>query len=368
MYSVFNTQSKQIMIRFFLFGALLMLSLPALTQTVVAYREAPLMGAGPYFLNGTAIIEEFDNGMFQFRLNSAYSTNTGPDVQIYLTNNGMFGTPVDLNGTLFVEDIGTGAGGISHFSGPYSKFLTSLTSLSQFDHVVFVCVQFGNLHWGDGSFGNTVTVCNTTTSSLTATSCDTYTAPSGAVFNSSGTYQDTIPNAGGCDSVITLNLTINQVDASATGNGNTLTANMANASYQWIDCNNGNSPISGASNQDYTPTASGSYAVIVTNGVCVDTSSCLSVTLTNIDEAALAGDIRLFPNPSSQVAALSLGSAIDQGPVDVAVFSSTGRKVLDLGAVSESELRIDLEDMESGLYFVSVQNATGRKVLRLLKQ
>ena len=150
-----------IMIKNVLLGAMLLLSLPSLAQTVVSFREAPLMGSGQYFLNGTAIIEELDNGSFQFRLSSDYSTNSGPDVQIYLTNNSNFSTPVDLNGTLFVEDIGNEPGpnqpGISHFSGALTKELPTLTSLSDFDHVVFVCFRFGQLHWGNGSFGNLLT-------------------------------------------------------------------------------------------------------------------------------------------------------------------------------------------------------------------
>ena len=39
--------------------------------------------------------------------------------------------------------------------------------------------------------------------------CNSYTAPSGAVYTTSGTIQDTIPNAAGCDSILTINLTVN---------------------------------------------------------------------------------------------------------------------------------------------------------------
>lgn len=41
-----------------------------------------------------------------------------------------------------------------------------------------------------------------------ANSVDSYTAPSGAVYTSSGIYNDTIPNAAGCDSIITIDLTL----------------------------------------------------------------------------------------------------------------------------------------------------------------
>jgi len=50
--------------------------------------------------------------------------------------------------------------------------------------------------------------CVNTTASITETGLDTYTAPSGAVYDSTGTYYDTIPNAAGCDSIITIDLTM----------------------------------------------------------------------------------------------------------------------------------------------------------------
>lgn len=51
--------------------------------------------------------------------------------------------------------------------------------------------------------------CTASTDSITVLECEDYTAPSGTVYTASGTYVDTIPNATGCDSLITINLTVN---------------------------------------------------------------------------------------------------------------------------------------------------------------
>lgn len=51
-------------------------------------------------------------------------------------------------------------------------------------------------------------VCINSTSSITDTGLDLYTAPSGAIYNATGIYSDTIPNAAGCDSIITIDLTM----------------------------------------------------------------------------------------------------------------------------------------------------------------
>ncbi|MDB4516242.1 T9SS type A sorting domain-containing protein, partial [Crocinitomicaceae bacterium] len=54
-----------------------------------------------------------------------------------------------------------------------------------------------------------LTINNSTSSSIQVTSLDIYTAPSGAVYTFSGTYIDIIPNVIGCDSTITIELTMN---------------------------------------------------------------------------------------------------------------------------------------------------------------
>ena len=59
-----------------------------------------------------------------------------------------------------------------------------------------------------------LTVAQPTTNLLTISTCSSYTSPAGNTYTTSGTFNDTIPNASGCDSVITIDLTINQPSAS----------------------------------------------------------------------------------------------------------------------------------------------------------
>ena len=49
---------------------------------------------------------------------------------------------------------------------------------------------------------------NTSYDTITASSCNNYSAPNGLIYNSSGTYTAIIPNSLGCDSIITIYLTI----------------------------------------------------------------------------------------------------------------------------------------------------------------
>ncbi len=96
----------------------------------------------------------------------------------------------------------------------------------------------------------------------------------------------------------TQNVTVNTVDNSTTLSGTTITANGSGLSYQWINCDT-NNPISGETNQSYTPTVTGEYAVIVDDGTCSATSACTLVDFTGIDE--LNSDlITIYPNPTTK--------------------------------------------------------------------
>ncbi len=275
-------------------------SLTAFNQTVVSYREAILNDSPSYTLDGIAYIEELSNGTFRFRLSSTYATQPGPDVQIFMTNDNNFVSPINTSGALFVEDIGSQAGGISHFSGAYSTILPGISSLSDFDHVVFTCVGFGFLHWGNGTFGTNIIPCNITTATITETVCESYIAPSGQIFNSSGIKTDTIPNMAGCDSIITINLTVTTVDITTTMVDNLITSNATGATYQWINCSNMNSIIVGETNQNYTITDTDSYAVVVTQNSCSDTSSCVNYCFPT--NSAIAETVcGSYTSPSGQV-------------------------------------------------------------------
>jgi hypothetical protein len=72
-------------------------------------------------------------------------------------------------------------------------------------------------------------------------------------------------------------------------NGTLLAASIGGANYQWIDCDNGNAPIPGATDQFFTPSVTGNYAVEITvEDLCGSTttavSDCFLVDYTSIDE------------------------------------------------------------------------------------
>jgi len=69
-----------------------------------------------------------------------------------------------------------------------------------------------------------LTLNSSNTGSMSVTGCNSYTSPSGKyVWSTPGTYKDTITNINGCDSVLTINLTLNTIDTNVLQNSLKLT-------------------------------------------------------------------------------------------------------------------------------------------------
>jgi len=124
----------------------------------------------------------------------------------------------------------------------------------------------------------------------------------GGYLTETGTYIDTLTVIStGCDSVVTLTLTVVPVNTSVTQTNNILTASQAGAEYQWLDCNNGNSPITGATAQSFSPTISGNYAVKVAYNGCNFVSVCTDIRMDVGVENVNDDNITVYPNPAKEV-------------------------------------------------------------------
>jgi len=210
------------------------------------------------------------------------------------------------------------------------------------------------------------TFCTNTASSISPFACSSYTSPSGNyTWTASGTYQDTIANAAGCDSVITINLTVYSIDTSVVNTSPVLTANESGAAYQWVDCNNAFAVIPGATNQSYTATANGSYAVIITKGGCTDTSACHTVTTVGIVENSFDNIISLYPNPTNGQFEIAFSEYIQDATV--VVRNALGQEVLSREYDSTIQIQLNI-DGAPGFYFVEIANAGNKAVLKVVKE
>ncbi|MEC8968618.1 MAG: SBBP repeat-containing protein, partial [Bacteroidota bacterium] len=219
----------------------------------------------------------------------------------------------------------------------------------------------------DAVFIQKMSQCSPTTGTDVQTACDTYTWIDGNTYTfSNNTATHILTNVAGCDSVVTLNLTINSVsDLNTSLNGLTITSDNTNAAYQWLDCDNGFAPISGETNQDFTATVNGNYAVELTENGCVDTSSCVAITTVGIIENTFNEDFTLYPNPTDGLFSIQFNSS--QENITLRILDATG-KLLDTKVYEQVDL-IEYElNKPGGFYLIEVSNGENQlSLIRLIK-
>ncbi len=208
-------------------------------------------------------------------------------------------------------------------------------------------------------------VNNSSASSISPVACGSYLSPAGNSYTASGNFTDTIPNASGCDSIISVSLTVINVDTSTSLNGATLTANASGLQYQWINCSN-NNPVQGATSQTFLATSNGSYAVIVTDGSCSDTSSCVLVVSVGTDAMSFSNDFSVFPNPSENTFTLSSTTSLEQAVISVTDVQ--GRVLFSLSNQNGKIVAIDLSQYESGVYILHVSEQDQTRSIRIMKK
>lgn len=200
-----------------------------------------------------------------------------------------------------------------------------------------------------------LTILSTSSSSISVTACDSYTSPSGNdTWTTSGTYSDIVPNAMGCDSIITINLTITGLDVSVTQIAATLTANLAGATYQWNNCIGAGgvpTPIPGETSQSFTATQNGDYSVTIEQNGCQDTSACYTVDFTSVKESDIV-DASIYPNPSQGNFTIELSEI--QNSIRINVIDLQGKTVLSKSLNSINKVIIN-EELTSGIYFVKLE-------------
>ena len=208
--------------------------------------------------------------------------------------------------------------------------------------------------------------CTASASTINPIACDSYISPSGNyTWMVSGAFMDTIPNTLGCDSIITVNLTINTVDTSITTSSSTLTANASGAAYQWLDCNNGYSVISGENNQSFTPIVTGNYAVELTENGCIDTTACVAISTVGIIENSFGNGLLVYPNPTDGNFSIDLGETYQT--ITVTLVDMNG-KLVQLNIYNEVQLlNLKIEE-PAGVYSLVIESGNKKAGIRLVKE
>ncbi len=231
--------------------------------SVVQYYDENDQNGAWVSTNGTnweSLNENNSTLFYSFMIKTVYSANmwrnnnpNGNDTILYYTVNPTYNTTE----TKDVCDSYTWEGTTYTESGNYTVNYTSVEG----------CDSVLNLN---------LTIRNATAATMNVTVCDSYTwavADGGndSVFTVSGTHVNTITNVAGCDSVITLNLTINK------NNGVETTVNNGCDSYTWTD----------GDGQTYTVSGDYSFSFTDANGCVGDSVLHLTINPSYVTNSEL---------------------------------------------------------------------------------
>lgn len=196
---------------------------------------------------------------------------------------------------------------------------------------------------------------------------ESFTFPSGdSTSLGAGSYQDTLSNAAGCDSIIAVNIAYPLIDVSVDIGAGSLEAQNAGASYQWLDCDQSYTPIAGENFQTFLPAENGNYAVELTENRCSDTSACYSVINVGIATTDFGAHFQIYPNPTTGKVTLDLG----EQPLDftVSVKDVLSKTIATLNFEAANHAWLELTG-PPGLYFIQILTSDQKLVnFKLLKE
>ena len=241
----------------------------------------------------------------------------------------------------------------------------------------------------------TLTVNPVASTNLTAAICEgsSYTE-NGFNANEAGTYTQNLQTINGCDSIVTLNLTINPVAdttiAAAICEGeiyyeNGFMASREGTHTQIFQTDNGCDSVvtlnltvypayqmgigavihEGETYEEYgfDVNEEGTYTQILQTVNGCDSIITLNVVLSSLDEVE-ANDIKVnvYPNPANSYTVLEAQGLKEAIPVYL--FDIQGRKLKEyIMNIGQETLRIDLGDLPKGVYTIMLGNITKKLIV-----
>jgi PKD repeat protein len=158
---------------------------------------------------------------------------------------------------------------------------------------------------------------------------------------------------------ITITDTQNAFTTGVTVNGPLLTADriLTGTSYQWVDCDNNNASIIGQTAQNFSPTVSGNYAVLLNTNGCESISDCYPIDLLDTTSFNFNLGIVLYPNPTSgEFLVLNNPKQLIK---NISIYNVLGEYVTD---------KLDLSCFSGGMYFIKINTENGQLIRKIVKK
>jgi hypothetical protein len=206
--------------------------------------------------------------------------------------------------------------------------------------------------------------------SPTATNCNgTFTGSPDVSFpitaNGTTTITWTYDDGNGNTSTQTQDVIITPIDNGITQvDAITLSADATGYNYQWVDCDNGNAAVSGATSQTFTPTVAGNYACEIDNGTCAVTTACLTSSV-GIHENDFGTALVVYPNPTFGDLTIDLG---DNYSIVTVTITDLKGKIIQSKTFSASQLLNLTLEVPVGVYLMVIKSEDKKAVIRLVKE
>lgn len=180
----------------------------------------------------------------------------------------------------------------------------------------------------------------------------------------SGIIEFTETTTSGCDSFVSVDLQVTNVNNNVITSGHTLTADQFADSYQWYDCKS-DKKMNGETAMSFTAPYSGTFAVDVTLNKCTKRSDCYDVIGLGVSDINNINLTSIAPNPStgSFVITSINGSNINT----IRIVDINGRLMYEATDLSQSTLELNT-DLSAGVYHVTVGMENNTSVKRVIIQ
>jgi hypothetical protein len=215
----------------------------------------------------------------------------------------------------------------------------------------------GNVDVTDGTTVFTVRV-------VTASPLSDTPAPAGAfnITGLGGQFDNSSPYTSGYQIFPCSVVELCNVDVTTTTTDFTIEANAVGLTYQWVDCDDNFAVIANETNQSFTATVNGNYAVIVTDGACSDTSACVAISTIGLNELnSLA--VTAYPNPSNGAFIIRFNTSVNDGILNLTDIN--GKLILSK-QITGLSYEINDITLKKGIYFLTITSSIGTARQRVI--